>query len=244
MQTIDLWTHGGLFSGIGGFDLAAGWNDIENIFHCEVNPFSQYILKHYWPNSIQHDNVETADFTIHRGKIRILSGGFPCQDNSNANQSDTRKSGLQGLRTGLAFHMLRSDLSLLCPKMSEIFLQLTEEKTLEQYSGNWPEWGIMQNGEFAVRQMSVPPITGRGCISLLTPTASEWKRDKLSFPMYQNRINRSPGSLSEHLFRLIGAVPGHLSHLFLSWTMGFPIQWLDLQHHNGEEKLSKPLGTR
>jgi DNA-cytosine methyltransferase len=108
MQTIDLWTHGGLFSGIGGFDLAAGWNDIENIFHCEVNPFSQYILKHYWPNSIQHDNVETADFTIHRGKIRILSGGFPCQDNSNANQSDTRKSGLQGLRTGLAFHMLRA----------------------------------------------------------------------------------------------------------------------------------------
>jgi site-specific DNA-cytosine methylase len=28
--------HGSLFSGIGGFDLAAEWMGWENVFHCEV----------------------------------------------------------------------------------------------------------------------------------------------------------------------------------------------------------------
>lgn len=43
--------HGSLFSGIGGFDLAAEWMGWNNIFHCEWNPFGQRVLKHYWPNA-------------------------------------------------------------------------------------------------------------------------------------------------------------------------------------------------
>ncbi len=58
--------HGSLFSGIGGFDLAAeriGW---KNMFHCEINPFAQKILKYYWPNTISYDDITKTDFTIHR----------------------------------------------------------------------------------------------------------------------------------------------------------------------------------
>ena len=72
-------THGSLFSGIGGFDLAAQWLGWENIFHCEINPFCQIVLKYHFPNSIQHHDITKTDFTIYRGRIDVLTGGFPCQ---------------------------------------------------------------------------------------------------------------------------------------------------------------------
>lgn len=76
--------HGSLFSGIGGFDLAAEWMGWENVFHCEWNPFGQRILKHYWPNAKSYDDITKTDFTSHRGAIDILTGGFPCQPYSLA----------------------------------------------------------------------------------------------------------------------------------------------------------------
>jgi DNA (cytosine-5)-methyltransferase 1 len=77
-------THGSLFSGIGGFDLAAKWMEWENIFHCEWNTFGQKVLKHYFPKSISYNDITKTDFTIHRGEIYILTGGFPCQPYSLA----------------------------------------------------------------------------------------------------------------------------------------------------------------
>ena len=76
--------HGSLFSGIGGFDLAAEWMGWENIFHCEWNPFGQKVLKYYFPNSISYEDITKTDFSIHRGNIDIISGGFPCQPYSSA----------------------------------------------------------------------------------------------------------------------------------------------------------------
>ena len=76
--------HASLFSGIGGFDLAAekmGW---DNILHCEINPFCQKILKYYWPNAITYTDIKQTDFTIHKGTIDVLTGGFPCQPYSTA----------------------------------------------------------------------------------------------------------------------------------------------------------------
>ena len=76
--------HGSLFSGIGGFDLAAEWCGWENVFHCEWNPFGQKVLKHHFPKSISYNDITKTDFSIHRGDIDILSGGFPCQPYSSA----------------------------------------------------------------------------------------------------------------------------------------------------------------
>lgn len=77
-------THGSLFSGIGGFDLAAHWMGWDNIFHCEWNPFGQKVLKHHFPNSISYNDITKTDFTVHEGRIDILTGGFPCQPYSTA----------------------------------------------------------------------------------------------------------------------------------------------------------------
>lgn len=76
--------HGSLFSGIGGFDLAAEWMGWENIFHCEWNPFGQKVLKHHFPKAISYEDITKTDFTIHANQIDILTGGFPCQPYSTA----------------------------------------------------------------------------------------------------------------------------------------------------------------
>ena len=76
--------HGSLFSGIGGFELAAEWMGWQNIFHCEWNDFGKQVLKYYWPESISYHDITKTDFTIHRGQIDILTGGFPCQPYSQA----------------------------------------------------------------------------------------------------------------------------------------------------------------
>jgi len=77
-------THGSLFSGIGGFDLAAEWMGWDNKFHCEWNDFGQKVLHHYWPNAESFTDITKTDFTKYANKIDILTGGFPCQPYSSA----------------------------------------------------------------------------------------------------------------------------------------------------------------
>jgi DNA (cytosine-5)-methyltransferase 1 len=76
--------HGSLFSGIGGFDLAAEWMGWENAFHCEWNPFGQKVLHYYWPEAEQFTDITKSDFTKYANRIDILTGGFPCQPYSMA----------------------------------------------------------------------------------------------------------------------------------------------------------------
>ena len=39
-------THASLFSGIGGFDLAAEWAGWSNAFNCEIDPFCRKVNKY------------------------------------------------------------------------------------------------------------------------------------------------------------------------------------------------------
>lgn len=77
-------THGSLFSGIGGFDLAAEWMGWDNKFHCEWNEFGQKVLHHYWPDAEQFTDIKKSNFTKYANRIDILTGGFPCQPYSSA----------------------------------------------------------------------------------------------------------------------------------------------------------------
>ena len=76
--------HGSLFSGIGGFDLAAEWMGWENVFHCECMEFPRKVLDFYWPDADSHIDICKTDFTKYANKIDILTGGFPCQPYSGA----------------------------------------------------------------------------------------------------------------------------------------------------------------
>lgn len=78
-QAIAKLTHGSLFSGIGGFDLAAKWAGFQNIFHADNNDFCRQTLEHQFPNSDSYADITTTDFSKYRDRITVLTGGFPCQ---------------------------------------------------------------------------------------------------------------------------------------------------------------------
>lgn len=72
-------THASLFSGIGGAELAASWLGWDNMFHCEIQEFQRKVLEYWFPDSISYEDITKTDFTEWRGKVDILTAGFPCQ---------------------------------------------------------------------------------------------------------------------------------------------------------------------
>ena len=89
--------HLDLFSGIGGFALAArnvGW---ETVAFCEIDPYCQRVLAKHWPGVPIHDDIrELTGEQI--GPVDIVTGGFPCQDISLAG----KQAGIgEGTRSGL-----------------------------------------------------------------------------------------------------------------------------------------------
>lgn len=76
--------HASLFSGIGGFDLAADWMGWENVLQCEIDPFCQKALHHHFPTTTLYGDIREIDGTKYRGAIDVLTGGFPCQPFSAA----------------------------------------------------------------------------------------------------------------------------------------------------------------
>lgn len=79
-------THASLFSGIGGFDLAAEWMGWHNAFHCEINEFCTKILNYHFPDAEHYTDITRTDFSKWGGRIDVLSGGFPFQPFSLAGQ--------------------------------------------------------------------------------------------------------------------------------------------------------------
>lgn len=71
-------THLDLFSGIGGFALAAQWAGFETIGFSEIDPYCSKRLQQLYPNIPNYGDIRTADFTD-IGNVDLLTGGFPCQ---------------------------------------------------------------------------------------------------------------------------------------------------------------------
>lgn len=79
-------THASLFSGIGGAEIAASWMGWQNLFHCEINPFGRRVLEYWYPNSVSYEDITKTDFSEWRGRVDVLTAGFPCQPFSVAGQ--------------------------------------------------------------------------------------------------------------------------------------------------------------
>ena len=92
-----------LFSGIGGFSLAARWvGGIETVQFVEKEPFCHRVLAKHWPGVPIHDDICT--FTPAAGSADLVVGGFPCQDISIAG----RRAGIKdSTRSGLFYELMR-----------------------------------------------------------------------------------------------------------------------------------------
>ena len=86
-------THLDLFSGIGGFALAAKWNGYRTLAFCDNEPYAQAVLKKHWPDVPCHQDIREVRGELYAG-VTLLTGGFPCQPFSDVG----RKQGQQDER--------------------------------------------------------------------------------------------------------------------------------------------------
>ena len=96
-----------LFSGIGGFALGAYWaglfEHVDQHFFSEVDPYAIGVYKSWFPGAVAIGDIARSDPGALPAGEWWISGGFPCQDISQANY---KARGLDGERSGLWFAML------------------------------------------------------------------------------------------------------------------------------------------
>ena len=76
-------THLDLFSGIGGFALAARWNNIQTVGFVEYEDYPRRILGKQFPGVPLFGDIRDFDATPFRG-VDLITGGYPCQPFSQA----------------------------------------------------------------------------------------------------------------------------------------------------------------
>lgn len=221
--------HGSLFSGIGGFDLAAEWMGWENVFHCEINEFCNKILNHYWPDAKSYTDITKTDFTIHRGKIDILTGGDPCQGNSVI--------GLGGVNTQLSScgHIL-SELQRKYNRLPWLMKMLEGRFQTELLKGKSLILKVsdMKCGLPLLYLQVSPAIihNGKGYSSLPTPLRDDWKGGTTA-------IRKDNGNTREDQFRHWWKIRTGCSvpnKTFTGILMGFPKGWTELPYQSTEKK--------
>jgi len=76
-------THLDLFSGIGGFALAAGWAGYNTIGFCEVEDYPRRVLSSRFSGVPIHGDIRELNGSVYRG-VSLITGGYPCQPFSAA----------------------------------------------------------------------------------------------------------------------------------------------------------------
>jgi len=112
----------GLFSGIGGFEVAFEREGGHCVGLCEIDETARAVLKTHFPSTPIHDDVQNLS---RLPRADVLTAGFPCQDLSQAGP----KVGIKGERSGL---------------VNEIFRLLKD-------ASPGPEWVILENVSYMLR---------------------------------------------------------------------------------------------
>ena len=87
---------------------------------------------------------------------------------------------------------------------------------LDEFSGTWPRWGIMRDGECFPLPPLVPSMSGNGYSYLPTPTCHNAKEGN-----YPAEHQRNTPLLATH-------AGGKINPEWTEWLMGWPHGWTDL----------------
>lgn len=87
---------GSLFSGIGGIELGFEREGFKTKWFVENNLYCKFVLKKNFPHIQIYDDITKLEWDK-LPKVDILTGGFPCQDISNAG----KRKGIAGERSSL-----------------------------------------------------------------------------------------------------------------------------------------------
>jgi DNA (cytosine-5)-methyltransferase 1 len=87
---------GSLFSGIGGIEIGFDAEGFDTVWFVENDRYAQAVLRKHWPHATVYGDITQLDFRV-LPKVDILTGGFPCQDISNAG----KRVGIEGSRSSL-----------------------------------------------------------------------------------------------------------------------------------------------
>ena len=194
-------THASLFSGIGGGEIAATMMGWENAFHCEIQYFPRRVLEYWYPNSTSYEDITKTDFTPWRGKIDILTGGFPCfvagtpvLTRRGFVPIEDVQAGDDVLTTDRTYHTV------------ECTMRHTADRIVRMRAqGMWKELKCTPNHPFYIRRRQTYYEKGVGRIRYQNPEyvkASDIRKgDKVGFPVYEG----SDISYTEAFWKLVGA---------------------------------------
>ena len=100
---------------------------------------------------------------------------------------------------------------------------------LDVFSGTWPRWGMMRNGECLELTMSELPTSGIGFGLWPTPRASDYKGAVKKSVNTSRRVAKgiTNANLPEAMQERTNGGP--LNPTWVEWLMGWPIEWTDLR---------------
>jgi DNA (cytosine-5)-methyltransferase 1 len=89
--------HGSLFSGIGGFDLAAQWMGWENVFQVEWDRWCQKVLAKNFPDALRFGDIVEFNNKLENGEIITNTFSDGCEDR----YTKARRTERQGEQRGV-----------------------------------------------------------------------------------------------------------------------------------------------
>lgn len=165
-------THGSLFAGIGGFDLGFERAGIRTVWQVEIDPYCRRVLEKHFPSARRYEDVRKVhafnygyfcggfecENCLHR--VDIITGGDPCQENSNARRAhDTVSPSL-----GAEFIRIVAE--------SRPRFVLRENPSVVRSDAPWPWWRF--RSELEQLGYSVLPFEFRACC-----VGADHKRERL-----------------------------------------------------------------